>query len=319
MEKIGKELGISKEELEVHVEEARQILFEGREKRVHPYKDDKILVNLNGLMIAALSKAAFVCERPDYLDAAKKAVDFVNENMMDGSEKLLHRFREGEAAIPGFQEDYTFLIWGLLELYEASLDMDYLKQAIDLNDHMITHFWDEEGGGFFSVSDDGEQLLVRQKESYDGAIPSGNSVAAMNLLRLARITAASGMESRAEEVTMTFSRGIMNSPASHTYFMCALDFAFGPSYEVVIVGNSGSEDTKSMLHALWKSFVPNKVLIFRNTESGNFETDTMAPYTASMTAIDEKTTAYVCRNFACELPTTEIEKMLELLGVKDSS
>jgi len=318
LKKFAKELNISQKELDNKIESARQKLITVREARVHPHKDDKILVNLNGLMIAALSKASHVCDRPDYLAAAEKAVDFINDNMMDETGKILHRFREGEAAITGFLEDYAFLIWGLLELYEASQDMDYLKQAIKLNDNLISHFWDEDGGGFFSASDEGEQLLVRQKESYDGAIPSGNSMAAVNLLRLARITADSGLESRAEDIFNTFSSGITNAPASHTYFMCGLNFSFGPSYEVVVVGNPDSDETKAMLEALWKSYVPNKVLIFRNSESSTFEVDSLAPYTASMTAVDEKATAYVCRNFACELPTTEIDKMLEKLGAGKS-
>ncbi|UCF07370.1 MAG: thioredoxin domain-containing protein [Thermoplasmata archaeon] len=310
---IAKELDMSPGEMAERIDEARMRLFEAREKRAHPGKDDKILCDWNGLMIAAMAKASRVFDEPRFLAAAEEAVDFICTNMKNKDGRLFHRFREGEAAISGFLDDYAFLVWGLLELYEASLDVRYLKQALELNTYLITHFWDSENKGFYSTSDEGEQLLVRRKESYDGAIPSGNSVAAMNMLRLARITAKTGLETRAEEAASTFSRGIINSPGSHSYFMCALDFAFGPSYEVVIVGNPESDDTKAMLNAQWKAYAPNKILLFRNTETGTFELDSLSPYTASMTAIDGRATAYVCRNFACELPTTEIDKMLGML------
>jgi uncharacterized protein YyaL (SSP411 family) len=173
------------------LEGIREKLFEVREQRIHPHKDDKILADWNGLMIAALAKAARVLDEPSYAEAAKKAVNFVFTQMLDAKGRLLHRYRDKEAKILAFLDDYAFMIWGLLELYETTLEPEYLQKAVELNAELLTHFWDDVGGGFYFTSDDAEDLLVRKKDAYDGAIPSGNSVAMLNLLRLARITAES--------------------------------------------------------------------------------------------------------------------------------
>ena len=174
------------------MQEARKKLFAAREKRIHPHKDDKILTDWNGLMIAALSKGAQAFDQPKYADAARKAADFIFKTMRDPSGRLLHRFRDGEAALHAHVDDYSFLIWGLLELYEASFDVHYLQSALTLNDDFMAHFWDAGGGGLYFTADDAEELLLRKKEIYDGATPSGNSVAALNLLRLARMTSERG-------------------------------------------------------------------------------------------------------------------------------
>ena len=175
--------------LKERVEAARQKLFDVRDKRVHPHKDDKILADWNGLMIAALAKGAQVFDEPKYAEVAKRAADFILTDMRRADGRILHRYREGHAAIQANADDYAFLIWGLLELYETIFDVHYLRTALDLNSEMIKYFWDEQDGGFYFTADDAEELIVRQKEIYDGAIPSGNSVAVLNLFRLARITA----------------------------------------------------------------------------------------------------------------------------------
>ena len=198
LSEVASELKLSREELEERLQEARKKLFAAREKRIHPHKDDKILTDWNGLMIAALSKGAQAFDQPKYADAARKAADFIFKTMRDPSGRLLHRFRDGEAALHAHVDDYSFLIWGLLELYEASFDVHYLQSALTLNDDFMAHFWDAGGGGLYFTADDAEELLLRKKEIYDGATPSGNSVAALNLLRLARITANADLEQRAE-------------------------------------------------------------------------------------------------------------------------
>ena len=181
---------------------------------------------------------------------------------------------------------------------------------------MLKHFWDDKNGGFYSTADDGEELLVRQKDIYDGAIPSGNSVAMSNLLKLGRLTADPDLEELAAILGKAFSGKVGKSPAGYTQLMTAVDFAVGPSFEVVVAGNSRRSDTEDMLKALMAEFVPNKVVLLRPTEKKSPEIIRLAEYTKYNDSIDGKATAYVCQNFNCTLPTTDIDKMMELLGSK---
>jgi len=183
-------------------------LFASRENRKHPSKDDKILTDWNGLMIAALAKASRVFNEAQYVSAAIGAVKFIVENMRDSKRRLYHRYRDGEAAIPAFLTDYSFFIWGLLELYETTFDVKYLHLAISLNEDMIQLFWDGKQGGFYFTTHTAEDILVRTKEIYDGAYPSGNSVAALNLLRLSRITGNPKLEAKAAQLLQTFSNSV---------------------------------------------------------------------------------------------------------------
>ncbi|HLE24684.1 MAG TPA: thioredoxin domain-containing protein [Thermodesulfobacteriota bacterium] len=313
---IASQLKISEQELEQRLEAAREKLFSVREKRIHPHKDDKILTDWNGLMIAALAKGAQVLNEPKYGEAAKRAVDFILKNLRKPDGRLLHRYRDGQAAIPAHVDDYAFFTWGLLELYEATFDVNYLQTSIDLNRDLITHFWDDINGGFYFTADDGENLLLRNKEIYDGAIPSGNSAAMLNLLRLDRITTNSNFEEMAEKIGSAFSKTIKQFPAAHTELMVALDFGVGPSYEVVIVGDSQADDTKAMIKAIRRQFVPNKVVLLRQTEKEEPDIIRIAEFTKSQLSLEGKATAYVCLNYVCKLPTTDISKMLEFLSGK---
>src|SRR3990170_2221406 len=312
---IASQLKISEQELEKRLDAAREKLFSVREKRIHPHKDDKILTDWNGLMITALAKGGQVFNELKYAEAAKRAADFILKNLRKPDGRLLHRYRDGQAAVQAHVDDYAFLIWGLLELYETSFDINYLKTAIDLNRDLIKHFWDDISGGFYFTADDGENLLLRNKEIYDGAIPSGNSVSMLNLLRLDRITANSDFEEKAEKIGSAFSKTIKQFPAAHTELMVALDFGVGPSYEVVIVGDSQADDTKAMIKAIRRQFVPNKVVLLRQTEKEEPDIIRIAEFTKSQLSLDGKATAYVCLTYVCKLPTTDISKMLELLNV----
>jgi uncharacterized protein YyaL (SSP411 family) len=311
--KIANELKITETELREKIEAVRQKLFAAREKRVHPLKDDKILTDWNGLMIAAFCKAAQAFGEQKYADAAGKAADFILQNMRRQNGRLLHRYRGGEAAITAYLDDYAFLIWGLIELYETTFEVTYLETAIQLNDLLLTHFWDTQNGGFFFTADDAEQLLLRKKEIYDGATPSGNSVMMLNLLRLGRISGDTSLENRAAQIGSAFSANVMRYPAAYTMLMTALDFAAGPSYEVVISGETGKDDTNRMLSALQHRFIPNKVLLFIPAEEKQAAIYQIAEFTRSMKAVKGNATAYVCRNYACELPTVDVNKMLEML------
>jgi uncharacterized protein YyaL (SSP411 family) len=301
--------------LERSIESSRDKLFKAREKRIHPGKDDKILTDWNGLMIAALAKASQAFDEPGYSKAAKKAADFILSKMRKEKSGFFHRYRDGEAAISGFLDDYSFFIWGLLELYEATFDIHYLKAAIELNEDLLTHFWDNRAGGFFITSDDARNILIRKKDIYDGAVPSGNSVSMLNLIRLGRIKADPELERKAEAIGQAFSGVIELAPAGYAMFMSSLDFALGPSYEIVIAGDLQADDTKEMLKALRKEFLPNKVVIFRPDEES--EITRISKYTKNLSSRKGKATAYVCRNLRCILPVTEPGKMLELLQSKE--
>jgi len=288
-------------------------LFEYREKRVHPRKDDKILTDWNGLMIAALAKSAQAFNEPKYADAAKRATDFILSKLRKPEGRLLHRYRDGDAALSAHIDDYAFLIWGLLELYETLHDVHYLQAASNLNSEAVKHFWDEKNGGFYFTAQDSENLLIRQKEIYDGAVPSGNSVAMLNLLRLGRMIGDATLEQKAAQIGRVFAKSVQQAPSGYTQLMTAVDFGVGPSHEIVIVGNSGSSDVEAMFTALRSEFIPNKVVLFRPASEQSPEISRLAKFTEHQSALQGKATAYVCLNYVCKAPTTDVNKMLELL------
>ncbi|MFC1508835.1 thioredoxin domain-containing protein [Candidatus Omnitrophota bacterium] len=308
------DMNITEQELSTRIETIRQKLFHNRENRIHPGKDDKILTDWNGLMIAALAYGSRAFDIPSYAEAAQRAADFTLNNLRTHDGRLLHRYKDGEAAISAHLDDYAFLIWGLIELYETTYDLNYLNHALALNNDMTKHFLDKENGGFYFTADDSEKLLIRQKQSYDGALPSGNSVAMLNLLRLGRLTYSSDLEDKAVEIGRHFSRNIMQSPTAFTFLMVAVDFLTGPSYEVVIAGNPQADDTKEMIRTLQRQFIPNTVVLFKNPEQEPSAHDPLAGLTMHYTSEEGKATAYVCQNFVCKLPTTDNGTMLELLN-----
>jgi uncharacterized protein YyaL (SSP411 family) len=297
------------------LERSRAALYGRRKARIHPLKDDKILTDWNGLMIAALAKAGRVLDRSEYVEAAGRGAAFLLDHMRDGDGSLLHAYRDGRAKVPANLNDYAFMVWGLLELYEADFDIEHLRSALELNGEMLERFRDAEGGGFFFTPAGGEDLLVRRKEIYDGAIPSGNSVAMLNLLRLGRITGRAELEERAAGLGRAFARQVRQAPLGHTHLLVAVDFAVGPAHEVVISGQVGSSEIQGMLRALRKRFLPNKVVLHRPA-GVNPPIAELAPFVGSQTAVDGRATAYVCRNYACELPTHDVARMLEMLGVE---
>jgi hypothetical protein len=314
IEEMASSLNLSQADFVKRLEDARQKLFLHREKRIHPFKDDKILADWNGLMIAALAKSARAFDEPGYTAAARRAVDFILKKMSTNDGRLFHRYRTGEAAVTAYLDDYAFVIWGLIELYETTFDVNYLQTALNLNKDLLEHFWDGQNGGFYSTADDGESLLVRQKRIYDGAVPSGNSVAMLNLLRLGRITADGALEEKASKTEHAFSREVKQGPAAYTQFLIGVHFRIGPSYEVVIAGDSDGRDTKAMLKTLYQSFIPNKIVILRPAEQKSPKIDRISEFIKYQSSIDGKATAYVCLNYKCKLPTTDTRKMLSLLN-----
>lgn len=301
-------LEIPESEIYRRASEIRSQLFQARENRIHPLKDDKILTDWNGLMIAALAQAARALQEPEFAQAATKAADFLLETMQTAEGRLLHRYRDG-ADIQANLDDYAFLVWGLIDLYETVFDVKYLKAAVRLNEVMLQHFWDQEHGGLFFTADDGEELLIRKKEFYDGALPSGNSVALFNLLRLMHLTGDDSLEEKAVAIYRAAYPSISAQPLGYTMFLCALDYALGPTYEVVLAGNLKDSGLKDMLAALRRKFLPNKAVIL---VSGN-DIGAIAPFTTDLCPIDGKATAYVCSDRVCQLPLTSVEKLIALL------
>jgi uncharacterized protein len=306
-EDLADKYSLTPEELRTKLDLAREKLWAEREKRIHPHKDDKVLTAWNGLMIAALAKGAQILD-PTYAQPVEKAVQFILDKMVDSKGRLLARYRDGEAAYPAYVDDYAFLIWGLLELYEATLNVFYLKTALKLNADLIAYFWDNEQGGLFMYGQDSEQLLTRPKEVYDGATPSGNSVAALNFLRLARLTGGSELEERADAIFTTFAGNINNYPAGYTYMLSALWFALTPGKEIVIGGELNDPETQAMIKAVRERFLPAKVVIYQNPELAE-----LIPSVADQQPLNGQATAYVCANFACQAPVTTAEALRALL------
>jgi uncharacterized protein YyaL (SSP411 family) len=267
-------------------------------------------------MIAALANGAQVFMDKTYLKAAQTAVKFILNNMRELDGRLYHRHREGESAIMANLDDYAFLIWGLIECYGASFDASFLKTALRLQEDLTKHFWDKENGGYYFTPDDGEDLIVREKESYDGAIPSGNSVAMLNLVRLSRLTGSAELERQAVDISRALESSVGRVPVGHTHFMMALGFLLYPAYEIVVAGRAKANDTELMLRALREHFLPNAVVLLCSPEDESSDIASIAPFTKDLKPVNNKATAYVCTNFACHSPTTDVDKMLRLLDTQ---
>ncbi|MFX1561462.1 MAG: thioredoxin domain-containing protein, partial [Promethearchaeota archaeon] len=309
---------MSRGEVEILLGKARTDLFIHRERRVRPSLDDKILTDWNGFMIAALAKAAVTLDDEKFVDVAENALSFILEKMLDEKQNLFHRYKEGDVAIGAFLDDYAYLVWALIEMYEATFKPEYLELGKNLTLDLLEKFWDEEDGGFFFTSVDSEELLVRKKDAYDGAMPSGNSVAALNLIRLARFLGEPLFEEKAADTIKAFSGIFPRAPSGFSMMLNALEFALGESYEIVIAGNPSNKDTKQMLEAIRDHFIPNKVILLKGTKHQSEEVSRLAPFTKFHDAIGGKTTAHVCIDYNCKLPTTDTRQLLKLLGIQDA-
>jgi uncharacterized protein YyaL (SSP411 family) len=286
---------------------SRVILFRHRRQRERPLKDDKIITSWNGLMIGALALGGVVLGEGRYIAAAEEAADFVLKRMVDEKGRLFRRYCRGETAYQGYLEDYAFMVSGLLGLYEATFHVKYLAEACRLNGAMMELFRDERGGGFFFSGKGNERLISSVKESHDGALPSGNSVAVLNLLRLARMTGDMSLEETAESIVSGFAGDLRRSPHGHTMMLTALDFLHGPTREIVIAGKRNAADTKAMIGEVRRRFFPNQVVLLKTPDPDGERLSALAPYTRDMCMSSGKATAYICRDFACRLPVTDPE------------
>ena len=314
-EKVARELNMDPEDFQDQWEKARLKLFQRRKTRVHPLKDDKILTDWNGLMVAAFARGGRVLGDPAYTGAANQAVEFILSTMRDDDGRLYHRYRDEEVAIPGQAADYAFFIFGLLELYQVSFDPSRLDIALTLQKQMLTDFWDSNNGGFYSTSTSSRDLPVRPKELYDGALPSANSVALYNLLSLARFTGQSQWEDYAQSLVRAFSGTVKSSPSVFTFLLVGLDFALNPGQEVVITGEPEASDTLKMLQALNANFTPNRITLVKSDHNAKHLSG-LAGYTDGLQVAQGKATAHICRGNSCKESTTDILEMIRQITGK---
>ncbi|MEM3637402.1 MAG: thioredoxin domain-containing protein [Conexivisphaerales archaeon] len=301
---------LGEREMVERLEVLRKKLLEIRERRVRPAKDDKILADWNGLAIAAFARAFAITGEISYLQAAREAADFILAKMKDEKGMLMHRYRDGEAAIRGFLEDYAFLCWGLVELYEACFETRYLEEAINLKELAIRNFWDEKEGGFYQC-DVESGLAYRIREAQEGALPSGNSVMAYVMYLLSRITGRLDDIKYIERMKELFASSVKNSPSMYPFFLIATCLLPTNFREVVIVYNQETEKEASLLlQAVRRYYLPNKVVILRKIDQqGKADVDRLASYVRNFGMKDEKATAYVCTNFSCQLPVSSVEEL----------
>jgi uncharacterized protein YyaL (SSP411 family) len=304
LEATSKALKITPERLQEVLETGREKLFAEREKRIKPFRDEKILTAWNGLMLATFAEASAILNNADYLDIARKNADFILENLQkDGY--LLRTWKDGKAKLNAYLEDYANFADGLTELFQVSGDVKYLREAKRLADMLITEFWDEENGGFYFTANNHEELLVRKKDYFDNATPSGNSVAADVLLKLAKLTGDERYERFAVTVLRLAASQFRRYPQGFGRILSVLEFYFNPTREIVVLG-----DSAELKNEIWRGFLPNKVVVLAETADENAE---FIPLLQSRTLIDGKPTAYVCENFACQKPVTAPEDLREQL------
>jgi uncharacterized protein YyaL (SSP411 family) len=310
----GREAPESSSDREKELEHVRARLFAAREKRARPFKDTKVLADWNGLMIGALARLSRLTGNEAHLRAAERATDLILDRMRDPDGRLLHVLADGEARVPAFIDDYAFLVKGLIDLYEAGFDPRRLEQALELAGQAVERLWDDKGGGFFFAGPDPD-IAVRRKEIYDGAVPSGNSVMLMNLLRLARMTGRSDLEPLAGRQAEAFAAEVEAHPRAHTEFLRGLDFALGPSHEIVIVGRRGAPDTEGLLGTLKTAYLPNAVILFKPADEPEAARalERLAPFTKDMDAGGGVAAAHVCSAGACLRPVRSADGLRVIL------
>ena len=319
LETAASALGVPARQLEDTVAGAKQKLYEARGRRVRPGRDDKILVGWNGLMLRAFAEAASILERDDYRQTAVHNAEFVLSKMVQplegegegGDIRLFRTYKDGKAHIDAFAEDYAFYADGLISLYEATFEPRWAEAARNMVNTLVDHFWDSESGGFYSTADFHENLVARPKDLYDNAIPSANSVAAEALLRLFLLTAEFDYEKYAAEAMRPLLEVVAQAPAAFGRLLCALDFYLGSPAEVALIGDLQGGDMLAMVRAVWRTYVPNKVLAA--SQAGDEEAARIIPLLAERPQEDHKATAYVCRNYICMAPTTDPEEVVNLL------
>ncbi len=304
LEELAPYKGLTLQELIDRLHNIRQTLFEARKRRVPPATDHKVLADWNGLIIASLAKAGIVLNEQKYLEAAMRTADFILDQMMGKDNVLYHRYAKGERAIAGFLDDYAFVVFGLIQLYEASFEDRFLQAAADLTKTQVAKFWDDKNGGFYQTQTS-ETTMPKMKQLYDGAVPSGNSVALWDLLWLGRLAIEPKYDRMATQMIKTFAQEVEGMPEGFTFFLSSLGFRIGPSYSIILIGDLKERDAVDMLSALRKYYLPTTVISLKHPSGAGFDYQ----------QIEGKATAYVCRDQTCLPPTNSPKRMLEQLGV----
>jgi uncharacterized protein len=310
----AKKFGLTKEKAGQLIAESRKLLFNARAKRPRPARDDKVVTAWNGLMISALARAAEVLDDPAYLEAANKAADFVRQELYRAdTNTLLRSYREGASEVNGFASDYAFLIQALLDLYEASFDVGKIDMAMKLQARQDELFGDVKQGGYYSTSGADESVLLRMKEADDTAEPSPNSVTALNLFRIGYMLDRSDARQRAERTIAAFAKQLEDAPSSMPQMLVALSQTRSKPKQIVIAGKTDDAATQAMLREIHRHFVPHEVLILADGGTGQKFFSDRVEFMKSVGKIDNRPTAYVCENFVCQLPTTDLKTVGDLL------
>ena len=304
----------SEDEVGQLLAQARQELLVARAGRPRPLRDDKVLTAWNGLMISGFARAAQVLEEPRYLEAASAAAVFLEARLYNPETgRLKRRYRSGDVAINGFLDDYAFLIQGLLDLYEASFDVRWIAWAVRLQQTQDQLFWDSSQGGYFATSGDDPSILARMRDDYDGAEPSPNSVAAMNLLRLWQMTGRKTWEEKAGKSFAVFGRRLQTFPHAMPQLVAALDFKLSKPKQIIIAGDPNGADTRALLRLVHQRFIPNKILLLADGAQGQKHLAEWLPFIKSMGRKQGRATAYICENYVCKLPTADPKVVATLL------
>jgi len=316
-EQMAKLFGGTPPQARERIEAAKRKLFEVRSRRVRPHLDDKILAAWNGQMIGAFARASQALDDPRYLASAGRAAEFVLAKLYAPQTKTLRRrWRDGEAKVEGFLDDYAFLAAGLLELYEASFDPRWLDRATELTDTMIAQFHDEAGGGFWFTPPGQSDIIARMKDDYDSAQPSGNAIAIANLQRLAQLTDNPRYAAIAGESLRRLLPRFSQSPTAVPQWLCALDAALAKPRQIVIAGGPDAPDTKAMLRAVRERYLPDAILLLADGGPRQAAMAKRLKFLAGMKPLDGKATVYICENYACRAPTNDLEKLKEMLEAK---
>ncbi|MCM1990237.1 thioredoxin domain-containing protein [Oceanirhabdus seepicola] len=293
------------------IDTLREKLYRFREKRVHPFKDDKILTSWNGLMIASLAYAGRVFHNKDYINQSEKAVKFIIDNLSNQEGRLFASYRNGETNNLGILDDYSFFIWGLIEVYLSNFKIPYLEKAIELTEKMIELFWDEDSHGFYLYGNDSEELIVRPKELYDGSVPSGNSVSAHILLKLYNITGTTEYLEKAEDLFKAFGSTAEDTPTAYTFFASSLMTKNTPGSQIILCGNIEDNEIQRMLKVCYKTYNPFRIVL---VSDGDDKLKALCPMLGDKAQIEGKATAYVCKNYSCMKPVTCVDELEKLLN-----
>ena len=291
------------------IAEARRKLYEVRERRVHPARDDKVLASWNGLACRALAEAGRALDRPDYVAAAVKNADFVLREMRAGG-RLLRTWKDGRAKLKAYLEDYADVAAALVDVYEATFERRFLDEARGLADEMLRLFWDDEASGFYDTGSDHERLIVRPRNIFDNAVPCGSSVAIETLLRLEVLTGRSEYKTKALAALRPMGDLMSRYPPGFGRFLCAHDFNTGPVVEVALVGPT-HQALRPLAAEVFGRFLPNRVVA--GAVGDDAAERTGLPLLEDRIAVDGRPTAFVCRNYACELPVTDASALAEQL------